>query len=285
MEEEKNGEQGKNGEIEKRKGTGEQYLYALIRCAEWVDKPYKMLVEKNKTRPEVMKELYLCACDSVPVEKAIEAQEKNPPESALRFIRQKHLENTAMDEYQEQIAGIKRTTVTLEKEVRQMSGMLKHIVERVPDFDSMFPGDENEAGNIVQEKRDQDKKSQEKKELVQNSILQVQDTQEKGVPEFGTAKTALKVKDVMNSGTKKESRTRWLSWGKKNPANFIEKSLDAGYTNEQLDYLLDCMEEGVPVKQIERFSSPRLPVEVMRRLRSLEERKETEKKYGTGQRS
>lgn len=280
MEEEKMGEQGKNGETEKRKGTGEQYLYALIRCAEWVDKPYKVLAEKNKTRPEVMKELYLCACDGVPIEKAIEAVEKNPPEGALRLIRRKYLENSAMDEYQEQITGIKKTTATLEKEVRQMSGMIKHIAEHVPDFDSMFPPDENV--DIVQENEKAEKNSLEEGG---------QENQEDGVPEFGTPERVLK--NVPDSGTGKKDRFRQFSWEslrrkykirrlscrlpwkkEKKLAEFIEKLLDAGYSKEQLDYLLDCLEEGVPIEKLEKFSSPKLPVEVMQRLRSLEERKE-----------
>lgn len=273
MEAEKNGEQAKNVETEKRKGTGEQYLFALIRCADWVEKSYKQLAEKNRANPEILKELYLCACDGVPVEKAIEALQKNPPEGALRFTRRKHLENVSMDEYQEQLSGIKKTTTALEKEVKQMSGMLQHIAEHVPDFDSMFPGDESIESNMEPEQKKQFEG------IVPKEPEQKQKKED--VPKSGTQADA--DENVPKSGTKK--RNIRFSWKKqKKPAEFIEKSIQEGYSNEQLEYLLDCMEEGLSVEKIERFASVKLPVDVMRRLRSLEERKER-REDGTGQRS
>lgn len=288
METEKNGEQAKNVEIEKRKGTGEQYLFALIRCADWVEKSYKQLAEKNRANPEILKELYLCACDGVPVEKAIEALQKNPPEGALRFTRRKHLENVSMDEYQEQLSGIKKTTTALEKEVKQMSGMLQHIVEHVPDFDSMFPGDGDEPieSNMEPEQKKQSEEivpkgpeQKQKKEDVPKSGTQAD--ADENVPKSGTQTGA--DENVPKSSTKK--RNIRFSWKRqKEPAEFIEKSIQEGYSNEQLEYLLDCMEEGLSVEKIERFASVKLPVDVMRRLRSLEERKER-REDGTGQRS
>lgn len=274
METEKKEEAGKHIEAEKRKGTGEQYLYALIKCADWVSKPYKQLAEKNRARPDIMKELYMCACDGVPIEKAMEAQEKNPPEGALRLVRRKFLESETTNEYQEQLTGIKETTVTLEREVQQMSGMLKHIVENVPDFDALFP---KEVGEM-------EKKIAQKQKLVQKGVPKsgtleqiksvpksgTQETEKEDVPEFSTQKQ--EKENVPKFGTKKRRR---LPWEKTlEPAEFIERSLAQGYSSEQLEYLLDCMEEGVAVETIERFSSPKLPVDVMRRLRTLEERKE-----------
>ncbi len=274
METEKKEETGRHTETEKRKGTGEQYLYALIKCAEWVITPYKQLAEKNRASPEVMKELYLCACDGVPIEKAIEAQKKNPPEGALRLVRKKYLESTTTNEYQEQLIGIKETTATLEKEVQQMSGMLKHIVENVPDFDALFP---KEVGEV--EKEDVRKQNLVQKNVPKSGTQErvksvpksgTQEPEKEDVPEFSTQKQ--EKENVPKFGTKKRIH---LPWEKSiEPAEFIEKSLAEGYSNEQLSYLLDCMEEGVPVEIIKKFSSPRLPVDVMKRLRNLEERKE-----------
>lgn len=279
METEKVEGQEKREKAERRKGTGEQYLYALIKCAEWVEDTYKQLAEKNRAQPEIMKELYMCACDGVPVEKVIEALEKNPPEGALKFVRRKYLQSAAMEEYQEQIAGIKQTIGTLEREVKQMSGVFRHIAEHVPDLDSLFP-EEAEAQNSVPKSGT--------KEAVQENVPKsgTKEENQENVPKSGTRgkqKETAKEEEqekfqegVPKSGTRKKNRNLRFPWEKKKgPADFIEKSLEAGYSNEQLEYLLDCMEEGLQVEEIERFSSPKLPVEVMRRLRSLEERKET----------
>lgn len=221
--------------------TGEQYLIALIKCADWVARPYKQLCEKHRMNIEVLKELYLCACDGVPIEKALEAQEKEPLEGALRLLRQKHLENTAMDNY-------KGSITTLKKEVEQMSAVLQHIADHVPDFDSMFPEKESEG--------------QEPEKLVLGS------QKEQTLSEW----------DVPESGTKKAKISRWFPWAKKREtADFIKKLLEADYSREQMEYILDCIEDGLSPKYIQRFTSPKLPVDVMRRLRVLEERKEKNK--------
>lgn len=274
METEKKEETGRHTETEKRKGTGEQYLYALIKCAEWVSTPYKQLAEKNRASPEVMKELYLCACDGVPIEKAIEAQKKNPPEGALRLVRRKFLESTTTNEYQEQLTGIKETTATLEKEVQQMSGMLKHIVENVPDFEALFPKEVGEAEKETAQKQRNVPESGTKEQAKENVPKSGTKEQAKeSVPKSGTKEQAKE--NATKSGTKRRIH---LPWEKSmEPAEFIERSLTEGYSNEQLSYLLDCMEEGVPVETIERFSSPKLPVGVMQRLRKLEERRDLNK--------
>lgn len=53
--------------------------------------------------------------------------------------------------------------------------------------------------------------------------------------------------------------------------DFIEIFLnDKEYSQEQRDYLLRCLEEGDSVRDIRGFASPKLTVEMMQRLRSLQ---------------
>ncbi len=52
---------------------------------------------------------------------------------------------------------------------------------------------------------------------------------------------------------------------------FIDRFVAGGdLTAEQLDYLLECLEEGVSVREMERFAAPGVPVGVMRRLNGLQ---------------
>jgi hypothetical protein len=52
---------------------------------------------------------------------------------------------------------------------------------------------------------------------------------------------------------------------------FIDKFVTGGnLTAEQVDYLLECLEEGVSVREMERFAVPGVPVDVMRRLKGLQ---------------
>lgn len=241
-------------EPEKRRsapGTGEQYLIALIKCAEWVPRSYKQLAEKNKANPEILKELYLCACDGIPVEKAMEAMEKNPPEGALRFLRHKHIVNLSQGDYVAELTDIKETTSTLERDVKQMYEVLNHIADHVPNFDGMFPEDGQEQ------------------QLSHENQPKAATSQEEAAEHIPITK------NVPKSGTQKIRKMIQLPWiKKKGISDFIEKLINDGYSTEQIDYLLDCIEDGMELDSIKKIASPKLPVDVMKRLRILEERKE-----------
>lgn len=62
---------------------------------------------------------------------------------------------------------------------------------------------------------------------------------------------------------------------RKHIPDFVEELLEDGYSSEQLGYILDCMEDGADPEEIKRFASPKLPVELMRRLRMMEKKEET----------
>ena len=65
---------------------------------------------------------------------------------------------------------------------------------------------------------------------------------------------------------------RFLSRRREREARrFIDKFVTGGnLTAEQVDYLLECLEEGVSVREMERFAAPGVPVGVMRRLNGLQ---------------
>lgn len=225
-------------------GTGEQYLLALIKCADWVSEPYKQLAEKHRADTEFLKELYLCACEGIPIERTVEVQGASNPQMALKTVRHSYLE-TDTDEYKEEMSGLKGMAAVLEKEVRQMSGVLRHIADNIPNFDSLFPEEEPLPFDSSP---------------MELPLLEKQQKPSKAVAE--------------DFKTLKEAKNRWFSRAKKREtAGFVEGLLEAGYSTEQLEYILDCMEEGLSVKEIQRFISPKLPAKVMRRLRLLEEKK------------
>lgn len=72
--------------------------------------------------------------------------------------------------------------------------------------------------------------------------------------------------------------------------NFIEHYIkDENYTEEQKNFFLDCMEEGMSAEEIAGLASHNLSVDVMKRLKKIEEQRRTrdrkkkkgEKDYGT----
>lgn len=235
--------------------SAQEYLYAMIRCAEWVSDDYKKLAEKNKEKLEILKELYLCACDGVPVEKVQGAlEQKKSSDKMLHAIRKKCLEESLTTDYEKEISKIQKKAAALEKNVNQMKDEVKDIKERMPTLESAFP-----------EQRDMEKaeleavpisgKSQEQSEEPEN-----RDKPEKkeNVPKFGT-------------GGKSLSKFDWIrQFRVKAKRRYIEYLLQEGYDKEQLSYLMDCLEKGMTPGEIEKIASPKLPVEIMERLRQME---------------
>ena len=260
-------------EAEKKRtapGTGEQYLLAMIKCADWVPHVYKKLSEKNKANIEVVKELYLCACDSVPAEKAIEALENDSPEGALRVLRLKQLENIARGSYQDELSGIKRTTTSLEQEVKQMSETLSHIAMHVPNFEAMFPDlqplSKDESSKPTESSVAENVEVQSDQAMNEQIAKQVEETDRL---------TDTHKENILESGIKKLKDLRAVNpFKKKRISEFMENCLQEGYSQEQLSYFLDCIESGTTLEEIKRFASPKLPVTMMQRLRVMEERKE-----------
>lgn len=254
-----------SGTQEKPPAQGEQYFMAAFKLAEWIPKQYKNLAAQYKS-VEIWKELYLCACDGVPVEKAAEAMQKNPPDGALAFVRQKHLENVLFRSYEQELSSIKETTSSLEQEVRTMSQTLTHLAEHVPQLDAMFPetdvpesGTQQDSAQTVPPVNTPEKKAETVEEAEKNKpgdgrIEKKEHPALSGMQGFGIWKKIKQKKDNISA--------------------YLEKCLKEGYSSEQLEYLLDCMEDGMSIPELERIASPQLPVDMMRRLRMMEERKE-----------
>ena len=99
---------------------GEQYLGALFKCASWISPAYKEMAEKVKGKLEVLKELYLCSCDGVSEEKALETLDKDNPEVMLRFIRQKCVEERATKGYEEELKEIRKAAALVRHEMQDM---------------------------------------------------------------------------------------------------------------------------------------------------------------------
>lgn len=56
---------------------------------------------------------------------------------------------------------------------------------------------------------------------------------------------------------------------------FVQKFLeDSSYTNDQIEFILECREEGMSVNDIEKIAVPGASVEVMKRLKEIVKRKE-----------
>lgn len=98
----------------------------------------------------------------------------------------------------------------------------------------------------------------------------------KNVPKFGTKRiTAAHKENIFktDANTKKTKCSREKRFGfhrRSNSAMLFLSGIVKDYNAEQLEFIVDCIEEGVPINCIRKFISPVLPVSVMERLKRLE---------------
>ncbi len=235
----------------RKAATGEQYLYALFLRADWITEEYRSLAAPVEKQTEVLKELYMCACDGIPADKAEESLKHSPPEQALKALRLKRLEEEALCSCTGNLDSLAKKTERLEQEMENVAQTISQLAVHVPKMPDLFP---------------EDKKKEDAKREVK--------TEEKAKPE----------KNVPKSGTHKadfsgKMKSLITSRKKENIASYIDRMAVQGYNNDQLNFIIDCFEEGLTKKQIEKIIAPKLPVELMRRLRDMERKKE-EKKNG-----
>lgn len=97
------------------------------------------------------------------------------------------------------------------------------------------------------------------KEKIKAQDKEIAKMKDEGTKIRGIILTAPEIK-----GTLKDRRKRKMLEGEKEK---IDQLLEAGYAADQLDFLLQCREEGVPWDTIGLFSGQEIPVELMKKLK------------------
>ena len=247
------------------------YLYTAFRKAEWLPEEYKTAADRFRELPAVLNELYLCACDGLPFEKAAEALEKKPAEAALKMVRRKYIADAAAGGYEQELEDVKARARQMEEQVGRITRDIDRIAEGMYGMDAMFPAPE-ESGkpegspHISSREEPPDAGQKRRMPAADAGAGLLPEQKEEPVrmqPDAGMPKTG------MAAFFKKLCRSREQKLSK-----YVETLAAQGYDGEQMDFLLDCMEEGMDMDEIRQFASPSLPVHVMRRLKELTRRKE-----------
>lgn len=248
-----------------------QYLYATIQMADWISDDYKRLAEKYLDNV-ALKELYLCICDGVNIDILELIEINDEVANVLSKCRKQHWESEFFRKYREEIEKLSVITASTQKEVKQMSGNVKAIVENMPSMNERFKMPEPDAVDYVQADKTPSKKEE------------VEDTKE-NVPNFGTnnlEESAYKSRAIVEPMFIKKEKQGILDRFKNlfdkyghNPKLTVLNMLKKNYNSEQIDFILSCYDEGMTVKEIDRFADPRINVETMKLLKKvvLKERK------------
>lgn len=228
------------------------YIKVIIDYAEWISPEYREIAGKDNDANYLM-ELLLCAADNVPVDVVKEAVKKEgKKDAALKSIRYKYIYDMLNGNYEKQFEKINNKLISLEK----TAGKLLKKFEKTEEIEQVGVQTISEREITDNQKENKETKSSEKTDRPYVIVV-------------------------------KEEKSRKKLWGRKGGSknsyeNLIYELLsEENYSEEQLKYLLDAIEEGETVENIRTFASSKFPVDVMKRLRQMQEKK-GEDKNGTG---
>lgn len=229
-----------------------EYLYATIKTADWISDEYKSFAEKYKDTQEPLRELYLCICDGVSIDVLELAEMNETVAEAFRDCRMKQLESDFIRRFSYDIKKLKNITTETKKEVKNMSGTMKQIADTIPTFDEMFMHDSPELVSI----------------------------EVKEQPRIGATSVKISAEKVDDVGSVSETKPQKVSFKgmlsklhRERPVQYIETLIKEGYSNEQINYILECLESGVSIAEIKKFASPKIDVELMKKLRNMKKEK------------
>lgn len=247
-------------------GNAYDYLYATIMMADWIASDYKQLAEKYRRHPAI-KELYMCICDNVNLDllELISIDDDAP--ALLEKCRRQSLESDFTRKCQEAIDRITVITKTTEHELKSLSGTVKHIAENIS-----VPAKEETFFIPAEDMADDEQ------------FVFVGDTSNNvDVPNFGTADSAENLTEEAGTEVvsvqhhvKKENfldRLMKLLFKDKHKKTIISM-LEQGYKEEQITFVLKCMEEGMSERDIDEIAAPELSVEHMELLKRIKRREQ-----------
>lgn len=196
--------------------------------------------------------LYVCGLDEMPAEQIRMLAEENASLTKIKKARKDFLRNRWTN------------TGHLEQQVEQMREEVTSVCAASKKARSIIENGLEEA--LKKQSQAQEAALQAKDQVIQMLQEQLSQIQYNPKP----------------AGDRKELPEQTKKDPEKGIFEKIRKSLDTKrfirdyiqnnqYTQEQKEYFLKCLEEGMTVKKIERIAAPGLSVEVMQRLRELKQ--------------
>lgn len=246
--------------------------------------------------------LYICALDGMPTEQIRTLQESKATTGQIRKARMDHLQNICVktDLFQKNVESLQKEVREVCRESREARNAIENGLEEAmkkqaqAQEETILAKDQVIAMLHVQVE-DLKRQLKECREMVgsysltdetnieQPVLKKVRDIEQPlSVPEVSDPPRGDAERNESASRKEREylrqknSGNRFIKaiMGTRKDTDirrFIEKYIkDDKLSDEQKDFLLDCLEEGIEIKDIEKFAAPGLPVKVMQRLKRLQ---------------
>lgn len=204
---------------------------------------------------------YLCAVDGMTISELQKLDEEKATIGQIRKNRIEFLKNLYMnrDDISKEISRMKQEI----DETSKQSTRLQKLIE------------ENLEAALQREMESKEQLLKEKERIIQiqkEEISQLKEQLEKK-PIQNQEEAKEKVPTETGGKMPYKKRTSIRFWKKKEQEKFLTDCLkDEKYTEEQIDFLLGCLEEGMNVREIKAIASPNLSVVVMQRLKKMQKK-------------
>lgn len=195
---------------------------------------------------------YLAALDGMSCQDLREMEQKNMSTSQIRKERLFYLKNlyTDHDELGEEVLHLKKELTDTRKQSENLRTFVEENLEtalkrEVESYKSIIKGKDQHIRFLEEE-------------------LKIQRTPPKKEGKYSISKRGIKTK----------------FWQRKRKKELEGLLMNEQMSEEQKDFLIDCLEEGLTPRQIMEFADPNFSVNVMKRLKQLQQRGEIRGKLG-----
>ncbi|MEE1227962.1 MAG: hypothetical protein U0K57_03250 [Lachnospiraceae bacterium] len=248
--------------------------------------------------------IYLCVVENMPLNKIKEIMEKIEKSHGsastiimterMNFLRNVYRDNKEIeqkvDDLHDKVVNVYDLTSSLMKNIDEafhnilkekdqiVEEKMEHHMDRINEKDQMIENLRRELLESKQERHQQEEYFKSTSEQLQALHKELQITSQEMRDGQKTNQ-----KNSLGAGTsgkeKKTFKKKWKEIFRKSSDQeaqiFIKTVIERdGYTDEQKDYLVSCLEDGDSPDLIAKFASPNLSIDFMRRIRSVAKRDE-----------
>lgn len=225
---------------------------------------------------------YLCAIDRMPLEELKMLETKKYSVMQIRQKRQEHLKKicVGLDPMHNRIREMEAEVKNVCEESRRMKSILEDNIEKALEKqyeaqeEALKAKDKNisileeQLRKMEEENKQLRKRQDEQKRGWKEQPIQIKSEEQKIISRPTQELTGVgqvfgeKIKALVHGKQSSDSR------------KFIDTYIkDEKYSEEQKNFFLDCMEEGMTVADISDLAAHNLSVDVMKRLKEIKEKK------------
>lgn len=266
--------------------SAEEYLWGVIYCADWIKPAYKKFADAYRTNPKALRELYLCFCDKVPETALKEATKNDRVDVAFKLCRKEHLEKEWLGEYAQKLQELSSISGEIGMEVKQMSGTVSNIADAMPDWDAMFS---KEIPDVLPAQTVSTELSSKGNKTVKQENVRVEERVSETTTESSLINGDLDHKDTKRVISNEKGKGNFIKviikkvseiFHPEKPNQFIIDLYNQGFSDNQINFILDSIEMGMTKEEIDKIADPKISVEMMTKLRNMHFKKKEESKNG-----